>query len=123
MANRLALIIEDQEDIADIYGNALHLVGFETEMIYDGKVALDNLQHLAPDLIILDMNLPRVSGHYLFKQLRSIAHLEDVPVIICTANSVLANAMKSEIGSTDFILIKPVSIHQLNGLVKRIFGE
>lgn len=123
MANRLALIIEDQEDIADIYGNALHLVGFETEMIYDGKVALDNLLHLAPDLIILDMNLPRVSGHYLFKQLRSIAHLEDVPVIICTANSVLANAMKSEIGPTDFILIKPVSIHQLNGLVKRIFGE
>jgi len=123
MANPLALIIEDQEDIADIYSNALSLSGFSTDTIHDGKVALEQLPNLEPDLIILDMNLPHVSGHYLFKELRTIPHLKNIPVIICTANSVLANAMKSEIGDTDFILIKPVSIHQLNGLVKRIFGE
>lgn len=121
MANRFALIIEDQEDIADIYSNALALADFETEIIYDGKEALELLPNIEPDLIILDMNLPHVSGHYLFKQLRSTPHLADVPVIICTANTVMANAMKAEIGSTDFILVKPVSIHQLNGLVKRIF--
>ena len=121
MADPLALIIEDQEDIADIYSNALTLADFETKIIYDGKDALEMLPNLAPQLIILDMNLPHVSGHYLFKQLRSIPHLADVPVIICTANTVMANAMKSEIGATDFILVKPVSIHQLSGLVKRIF--
>jgi DNA-binding response OmpR family regulator len=123
MANHLALIIEDQEDIADIYSTALNLVGFETQIIYDGKVALEQLPSLEPDIIILDMNLPRVSGHYLFKQLKTIPHLEDVPVVICTANSVMANAMKSEIYATDFILVKPVSIHQLNGLVHRIFNK
>ena len=123
MADRLALIIEDQEDIADIYSNALSLVGFETQIIYDGKVALEQLPNLEPDIIILDMNLPHVSGHYLFKQLKTIPHLSEVPVIICTANSVMANAMKSEINAIDFILVKPVSIHQLNGLVHRIFSE
>lgn len=123
MADRLALIIEDQEDIADIYSNALNLAGIGSQIIYDGKVALEQLPSLEPDIIILDMNLPRVSGHYLFKELRTIPHLSDVPVIICTANSVMANAMKSEIGETDFILVKPVSIHQLNDLVKQIFGQ
>lgn len=123
MANHLALIIEDQEDIADIYRNALSLVGFEAQIIYDGKIALEQLPSVEPDIIILDMNLPRVSGHYLFKQIKTIPHLENVPVIICTANSVMANAMKSEISTIDFILVKPVSIHQLNGLVHRIFNE
>ena len=123
MANRFALIIEDQEDIADIYSNALLLTNFESQIISDGKEALELLPNVEPQLIILDMNLPHVSGHYLFKQIRSTSHLADVPVIICTANSVMANAMKAEISETDFILVKPVSIHQLNGLIKRIFGE
>jgi DNA-binding response OmpR family regulator len=121
MAKRFALIIEDQQDIADIYSQALKLAGFDTHIIYDGKDALTQLPGIEPELILLDMNLPHVSGHYLFKEIRNIPHLVDIPVIICTANSVLANAMKSEIGATDFILIKPVSIHQLNDLVKQIF--
>lgn len=123
MTERFALIIEDQEEIADIYSNALSLADFETQIIYDGKEALEQLEHLSPQLVILDMNLPRVSGHYLFKQMRTMRHLVNVPVIICTANTVMANAMKAEINETDFILVKPVSIHQLRGLVDRIFGE
>lgn len=123
MSSRLALVIEDQEDIANLYRNALALSKFETQIMHDGKEALEQLPHIHPDVIILDMNLPHVSGHYLFKQLRSIPHLEDVPVIICTANTVMATAMESEISSSDFILVKPISIHQLNGLIKRIFDE
>ena len=123
MADRFALIIEDQEDIADIYSNALHLADFETKIFLDGKEALEELPNLEPNIIILDMNLPRVSGHYLFKQIRSISHLVDVPIIICTANTVMAGAMETEIGASDYILVKPVSIHQLSGLVKRIFDS
>jgi len=122
MSDRLALIIEDQEEIADIYSNALQLADFATEVFLDGKEALNQLPNLQPQVIILDMNLPHVSGHYLFKQIRSIDHLANVPVIICTANTVMADAMKAEISSGDFILVKPVSIHQLNGLVTSMFG-
>lgn len=119
--SRHALIIEDQEDIADIYSNALQIADFTTTIFTDGKEALEQLPNVSPQLIILDMNLPKVSGHYLFKQMRSLDHLANVPVIICTANSVMADAMKHEIGETDLILIKPVSIHQLNGLVAKMF--
>ncbi len=120
MSQYRALIIEDQEELADIYSNALEMSNIETQIITDGKVALESLPDLHPDLIILDMNLPRVSGHYLYKQVRSLPHLAHVPVVICTANSVMASAMEGEIGEQDFILIKPVSIYQLNGLVERI---
>lgn len=120
MSQYRALIIEDQEELADIYSNALEMSNIETQIITDGKIASESLANLHPDLIILDMNLPRVSGHYLYKQIRSLAHLVHVPVVICTANSVMASAMKGEIGEQDFILIKPISIYQLNGLVERI---
>jgi len=122
MSDRLALIIEDQEEIADIYSNALEIADFKTEIFTDGKQALEQLPNRHPQLIILDMNLPHVSGHYLFKQMRSIDHLMNVPVIICTANTVMADAMKAEINDTDYILVKPVSIHQLNGLVTNLFN-
>lgn len=121
MADRLALIIEDQKDIAEIYSSALRMVDFHTEVIYDGKEALDSLSQIFPEVIILDMNLPHVSGHYLFKQLRTLPHLAEVPVIICTANAVMADAMQKEVSDSDFILVKPVSIHQLTGLIKRLF--
>ena len=120
MSEHLALIIEDQEELAEIYSNALQIANIETQIILDGKVALDQLPNVHPEIIILDMNLPHVSGHYLYKQIRSIDHLMHVPVIICTANTVMANAMKNEITENDFILVKPVSIYQLNGLVERI---
>ena len=123
MANRFALIIEDQEDIADIYSNALELAGVESRIITDGKEALEQLPDLEPDIILLDMNLPHVSGHYLFKQLKALPHLADVPVVICTANSVMATAMESEIGTTDFILVKPVSVHRLNDIIHHIFSK
>ena len=121
MSDRLALIIEDQKDIAEIYSSALEMANFETYCIYDGKTAMDELNQLTPQLIVLDMNLPHVSGHFLYKQVRSLPHLMNVPVIICTANAVMADAMQKEISDSDFILIKPVSIHQLTGLAGRLF--
>ncbi len=121
MSDRLALIIEDQKDIAEIYSNALQMSKFESYCIYEGKTALEDIQQLRPQLIVLDMNLPHVSGHFLYKEIRSLPHLANVPVIICTANAVMADAMQREIGDRDFILIKPVSIHQLTGLTERLF--
>lgn len=121
MSDRFALIIEDQKDIAEIYSNALEMSKFETYCIYDGKTALEELKQLQPQLIVLDMNLPHVSGHFLYKHIRSLIHLKNVPVIICTANTVMADAMGKEIGDRDFILVKPVSIHQLTGLADRLF--
>jgi len=61
--SELALIIEDDEDLANIFAEALRGVGFEVEHVPDGKLAQERLKNgKAPFIILLDMHLPHVSG-------------------------------------------------------------
>lgn len=112
----LVLIIEDQHDIGMMYEETLQMAGFRTEHIADGNLAMERLGGVAPDLIVLDMNLPHVSGHYLLKEIRADGRLHRVPVIIATANAVIANALQNELGEFDALLIKPVRPQELREL-------
>src|SRR5215510_5214883 len=108
MAKPLAMVIEDHEAIRDIYMAALEMEGFDTVGITDGKEALEELGNLTPTVIILDMNLPHVSGHYLLKHIRGDDRLKDIPVIISTANSILASTVAGDKTEHDFVLVKPI---------------
>jgi CheY-like chemotaxis protein len=121
MANRLALIIEDNPDIAEVYRLTLSMVTYDTEVVDDGKAALDRLiKGTVPDLIILDMNLPQVSGHYIYNNIRANPNLDQVPVIISTANAVVANAMQADLAPIDHLIVKPVSARELKTLVEQL---
>ncbi len=118
----LALIIEDNLDTGQLYEDILHMEGFETESIPDGRRALARLGEIIPDLIILDLNLPYISGHYLLNEIRSDPRLEEIPVIIATANTVLADALTPTLGDRDLLLMKPFKLHDLSELAKRLLG-
>ncbi len=113
MTKPLALIIEDHENIATVYQDALTIGGFDTHAIYDGRTALEALESAQPDLIVLDMNLPHVSGHYIFKQIRASEAYDHVPIIIATANAMVADALAQELGPRDVLMIKPVSVEEM----------
>jgi len=113
-----ALIIEDHKEIGEIYLMALRMMDIDGEHIVDGKMALHRLEQSVPDFIILDMNLPQVSGHYIYKNIRADSRLDKSPVIICTANTVLARALENELADGDIILVKPVSPQQLQEVVR-----
>ena len=119
----LALIIEDNVELAYIYGAALEALDYQTENITDGKKALQRLTEIVPALIILDMNLPHVSGHYIYKKLRSDEQFARTPIIIATANQLIADALREEIGGLDRLLVKPVSPSQLRNVAKEILEQ
>ena len=74
-----ALIIEDDEDLANIFAEALRGVGFEVEHLPDGRSALDRLQTGTPPfLILLDMHIPQISGDRILQQIRADARLAAV---------------------------------------------
>ena len=66
----LALVIEDSEDVAIVFHTAMERAGFESEIISDGAVALERLAEIVPDLVILDLHLPGVSGEQILKFIR-----------------------------------------------------
>jgi CheY-like chemotaxis protein len=117
--SELALIIEDDEDLANIFAEALRGVGFEVELVADGKVAQERLKNgAAPYLILLDMHLPHISGADLLTNIiRKDEHLAKTIVIITTADARMGEAYTEQ---ADFVMIKPISFVQLRDLTSRL---
>jgi CheY-like chemotaxis protein len=117
--SELALIIEDDEDLANIFTEALRGVGFEVEHVADGKVAQERLKHgTAPYIILLDMHIPYISGADLLTNIiRKDEHLAKTIVIITTADARMGEAYTEQ---ADFVMIKPISFVQLRDLTSRL---
>lgn len=116
MSQRLALIIEDDVDLSIIFSESLKAAGFEAEIIRDGALAVERLSCTQPELVVLDLHLPNVSGEELLTQIRSDARLSKTHVILCTADPRMADPLQEV---ADLVLIKPVVFSQLRDLAKR----
>lgn len=117
MNDRLALIIEDDPDLAFIFAEALKAAGFEIEIIQDGKLALLRLADTYPAVVVLDLQLPHASGEQILRQIRTDSRLVKTRVIIASANSLMAEALRAD---ADLTLIKPISFSQLRDLAIRL---
>lgn len=117
--SELALIIEDDEDLASIFATAMRSVGFEVEHVADGRMAQSRLKSgPAPYLILLDMHLPHISGADLLTNvIRKDPRFADTIVIITTADARMGEAYTEQV---DFVMIKPISFVQLRDLTSRL---
>jgi CheY-like chemotaxis protein len=117
--SQTALIIEDDEDLASIFAEALRGVGFEVELVADGHVAQERLKTGAPPfLILLDMHLPHISGADLLTNfIRKDPRFTKTIVIITTADARMGEAYTEQV---DFVMIKPISFVQLRDLTSRL---
>ena|ERR1043166_9003431 len=116
--NNLALIIEDDEDLANIFAEALRGVGFEVEHIADGKLAQERLKNgNIPFILLLDMHLPHVSGADLLTDIKADEQFNSTTIIITTADARMGDLYRDQ---ADFTLIKPISFVQLRDLTARL---
>lgn len=114
-----ALIIEDDEDLANIFAEALRGVGFDVELVADGEIAQKRLKDESPPfLILLDMHLPHVSGADLLTNIiKKEERFAKTTVIITTADARMGEAYTEQ---ADFVMIKPISFIQLRDLTNRL---
>lgn len=114
-----ALVIEDDPDAAFIYTQALRDNGYIVEHIAHGEEASRKLKTLQPDIVLLDLHLPSVSGVSLLQQIRSTPHLAETPVVLVTADNRTADSIE---GDAQMVLLKPATYTQVKELVKRIMA-
>lgn len=113
MSNPSAMIIEDDYDLSVIFAEALQAAGFTSEIIRDGNAALERLSTTTPDVVILDLQLPEVSGPEILDHIRIDPRLEKTPVIVATAHPHIAEGLRKQ---ANLVLIKPISFSQLRDL-------
>lgn len=112
----LALIIEDSIDQSMVFTAALNEAGYETEAILDGELAQHRLTEIIPDLVILDLHIPKVNGDMLLRQIRNDTRLSDITVMLATADAALASNLQPQV---DIVLLKPISFTQIMLITKR----
>ncbi len=113
----LALIIEDNQDQNLVFTTAMNQAGFETESILEGSTAQLRLTEVVPNVVVLDLHIPGVTGETLLRQIRSDRRLAGVRVMLATADASLAKDLQSQ---ADLVLLKPISFSQLSLLANRL---
>lgn len=116
---RIILIVED-EPIVKIVEEKFDKKGFIVDVARDGVQAVEKVHHLKPDLILLDILLPRMNGFEFLKVIRSEPGLKEIPVVIFSnlGNSYDFQKLK-ELNVVDYIVKANVTIHEL---VERVSG-
>jgi DNA-binding response OmpR family regulator len=120
MDNPLALVIEDDADISEIFSEALRRAGFAPEKLQNGKAAMARLAEATPAIVVLDLNLPFISGESILRYIRAERRLKDTRVIVTSAEAHMAESLRSE---ADLVLLKPVSYHQLYEFAVRLRSQ
>ena len=117
MEKPFAIIADDDRDTAALFRHAVDMAGFQTEIAFHGEVGVKRILKSKPDIVLLDLNLPGVSGREILKIIRTEKSLRHTKVIVVTAHANIADSLSEQ---PDLLLLKPVSIEQLTGLLSRI---
>jgi two-component system response regulator MprA len=104
------LVVEDDEEIAQVLQRSLRLEGYEVRVAGDGESALDQSAAFNPDLVILDLGLPKLDGMEVARRLRSA---DDVPILMLTARDALEARVEGLDAGADDYLVKPFERQEL----------
>jgi DNA-binding response OmpR family regulator len=114
------LIAEDERDIRDLITFTLRFAGYEVTATTDGEEAYKKAQKILPDLILLDVRMPRMNGYDACKKIKANERTQHIPVVFLSAKGQEAEVQTGiDAGATEYI-IKPFSPDQLTERVQAI---
>lgn len=111
MAN--ILVAEDERDIRELINFTLSFAGHQVTQAANGEEAVAMAQEIRPDLILLDVRMPKLTGYDACRQIKTIDSVKDIPVVFLSAKGQDQEiAMGMEVGAVDYIL-KPFAPDEL----------
>lgn len=117
------LIVEDNELNMKLFHDLLHTQGYETVETSNGLAAVDLAREHRPDLILMDIQLPEVSGLDVTKWLKEDDELRFIPVIAITAFAMKGDEERIRQGGCEAYISKPISVSKFLDTVRSYLGE
>lgn len=116
---KTVLIVEDNELNMKLFRDLLEIHGYQTLEARTGPEALECLKENRPDLILMDIQLPEVSGLEVTRTIKSSPELSDIPVIAVTAFAMKGDEERIRQGGCEDYIAKPISVASFLEKVKR----
>src|SRR5215208_4828104 len=120
---KTVLIIEDESDAAELFAEMMRVSGFRVLKTSSSTPAITLITTEKPDLIILDIMMPEVSGLDILRQMRGDPALVSVPVVVVSAKSMPADIKNGLEAGASIYLTKPVGFLELKEAVERALGD
>lgn len=121
--NRKILVADDSDNIRNVLQLNFEWKGYEVLAAADGEEALQMVQRVRPDLIILDVMMPRKNGFQVCRQVKSDARTADIPVILLTAKNQQEDRFWGRDCGADEYMTKPFNTPTLEKVVKRLLDR
>ena len=104
MTEKNIVVIDDEESMGRLLKIELASEGYNVTLAYDGKVGFQLIKDTKPDLVVLDVMMPEVSGYDVLRRLKQNAETKSIPVIILTAKGLEPDIQKGlDLGANDYI--------------------
>lgn len=116
---RCVLVVDDNQDAAESLGVLLEVMGHEVHIAYDGEQALEMATALEPDVVLMDINLPKLNGYDAAQQMRTIESMRGATLVALTGWGQGEHRQRSLNAGFDHHLVKPVGLEDLEALLAR----
>ncbi|MFN7020638.1 MAG: response regulator [Phycisphaerales bacterium] len=114
------LVVEDEADLADLVSYNLRRAGYDVEVARDGSAALRMASEIPPDLVVLDLMLPKVTGLEVAREIRTNPKTNGLPILMLTAKAEEADQVAGlQVGADDYVT-KPFSMNVLLARVEAL---
>ena len=120
--SRKIMVVDDEPDILLTVGQMLEMSGYEVIKVADGKECLDKLEETAPDLVLLDIMMPEISGWDVAAKIKEDPKWADIPIVFLTAKGDTMSVGMGGLASEDYI-VKPFDIKDLKDRIEKILNK
>ena len=119
---RSVLIVDDDPAIRKVLSTTLELEGYDVQIAVDGEEALVRIGELVPDLMILDVMMPKLNGFDVLERLRAEEVTSKIPVILLTARSSQEDQWEGWRRGVDYYMTKPFDVEDLIRFIEYVFS-
>ena len=123
ISQKTVVVVEDEPDAAEMFGEMMRVNGFRVVKSYSSEPAINMIASEMPDVVILDVMMPDVSGLEVLKFMRRQPQLAKIPVIVVSAKSLPADIKTGMDAGASAYLTKPVGFLDLKQAVERVIAD
>ncbi len=121
-AAKSILVVEDNEENADMLCRRLELRGFRVAVVRDGVQAVARAREIVPDLILMDLSLPEIDGWEATRRIKYDRTTASIPVIALTAHAMVEDRQRARDAGCNAFETKPVDLDKLMAVIDRFIG-